>query len=157
MTVIAADGKHIAADGRMTFGHSEIARDDCQKIIVRQGAIYALAGVPALMEALIAWHLAGADPKEMPALRDQSAWNFLVIDAIGPRLYSSTSPYPTELKYPCTFGCGCDYAMGALLAGASAFQAVQITCQKDSLCGGNIQVVDIDSALAGEQIMEAAE
>ena len=156
MTVIAADGTHIVADGRTLFGHSEIGLEDTRKIVVRDRVIYAISGVGVLLEPLIAWHLSGATPSDAPACAGE-AWSFLVIDAAGPGYYCHQAPYRGRMNYPLTLGCGADYALGAMLAGADARRAVEIACSKDAKCGGEIQVIDIAEALGLSPMREAAE
>lgn len=47
---------------------------------------------------------------------------------------------------PFALGIGSDYAMGAILAGASAERAVEIACELDTHCGGEIVVMEIPQA-----------
>ena len=157
MTVIASDGITIAADGRTITGHSEIARGSVRKIRIHRGKIFALSGMAALFDALVDWYSAGALPKDAPTIASDATWTLIVIDGGGPKLFTHRVPYEDRLTYPITFGCGCDYAMGAMLAGASPERAVEITCEKEAFCGGEIQVVNIAEALGLQPVREAAE
>ena len=123
---------------------------------MEDGAIYALAGTTCLIRVLIAWIKAGADPQKAP--KDEGInWGILVIDAEGARHYSRACPYPEEQEYPFTTGTGRDIALGALKAGATPKEAVEIACRVDVHSGGSIQVVNIAEALGLQPVREAAE
>jgi len=146
MTTIATDGITIAADGRRTDGH-QIISDHVIKVVVRDGRIYAGTGASAMRDVLIAWHMAGADPALVPKLPEECACDLIVIDAKGLAHYPNAFPYPQMWPYPATFGSGSSYAMGALGAGRSPLEAVQIAARLDVYTGGVITVIDIATAL----------
>lgn len=152
MTTIATDGRTIAADGLACIGN-EIVQWDCPKIVVREGRIYALTGSDALGRAAIEWHIAGADPSKLPVAGRDATWSLIVIDGPLPirtaTRYTEAMPYPDLFPLPQAFGSGCEYAMGALLAGASPRESVEIAAKLNCHTGGAIQVVDIAEALAG--------
>lgn len=148
MTVIASDGLTIAADGQLMLGQSEIGALNLKKIrVVEAKAIYAMDGTIALLDALIDWHRKGADPHALPVSSGDDDWGMVVITTEGVTAFNKGVPYPARWAYPLTLGCGADYAMGAMLAGASPQQAVEIACAKNAFCGGDIQVIDIKEAL----------
>ena len=157
MTTIATDGITIAADSRSTRNR-EILAGQTQKIIIRNGrSIYASSGATLLRNALIEWHVNGANPKDLPVRGNDTPWALLVIEAPGDlTLYDDEAPYPVKLTVPFTMGSGRDFAMGAMLAGASPAEAVKIACAKDIYTGAPVQVVDIAEAL-GMRTLEAAE
>lgn len=147
MTTIAYDGVSVVADGLRCFG-SERSRTDVQKIkIVGRNVIYAYTGISALHAPIIAWFEAGHDPKNVPQFHSSDAahgWALLVIKKDGSVLtVGDEAPYPLECCAPFTLGSGADYAMGALHAGATARQAVEIAVKLDIHTGGDIQVVSI--------------
>jgi ATP-dependent protease HslVU (ClpYQ) peptidase subunit len=159
MTVIASDGIHIAADG-LTVSGDEPMQYDAQKIFVRHGRIYAISGAGAMAESLIAWHAAGADPKDVPpTFPGGSGWGMLVISGWPDTVYEffqSECPYPSRCPAVFTIGSGCDYALGAMKAGASAHRAVEIAAECSVRVGGRLQVVNIAEAL-GAGLAQAAE
>ena len=148
MTVIASDGIHIVADGMKILGQSEIAELNVRKIKVRENTIFAVTGAAALLDVLAEWYLAGCNPKATPVIGGDVTWTLIVIATSGgPLKFSHTLPYPERWSYPMSAGIGADYAMAAMLAGASARRAVEIACAKDAFCGGEIQVVNIAEVL----------
>jgi hypothetical protein len=81
----------------------------------------------------------------------------IVIERLGEVIkYTNTCPYPEVFTPPIAFGAGLDLAKGAMLAGASARQAVQLAIEHTTHSGGDIQVEDIAEVLA-RPFKEAAE
>lgn len=145
MTVIACDGRQIAADSLMCY-HAERAVRRARKLIKKNGHIFAVAGT-GIEEDLSDWFLNGARPHNAPQLGQNADWQLLVIKPDGKMLYfTSAVPYAQPAEAPFTMGCGADYAMGAMKAGASAFRAVQIACDLNVYCGGEIVVFDMPHA-----------
>ena len=156
MTVIATDGKTIAADGLMTFGY-ERGANQSEKLSTSHGVVFATAGV-AIHRTIVNWYAAGADPNNLPRIDGAEKWYLLVIDSEGMRFFSSLIPYPTRTKSPFTMGQGGEYAMGALQHGATPEEAVAIAIKMCTGCGGEIQVIDIAEALGLDKpLLEAAE
>lgn len=159
MTTIAITETEIAADGLRTVG-SEVRGLNHRKIIVRNGTIYAFTGVAPIFDVMVEWHQKGAKVEELPKGAekddDRNGWTLIAIDHTGIGKYSSGCPYIERFDPPVAFGAGQDYALGAMVAGASASQAVEIACKVDVWSGGTIQVVNIAEAL-GVQRLEAAE
>ena len=156
MTTIAVTLTEIAADSRATRNH-EIASWQSQKIIVDNGVIYAVSGAEDMSEPARKWHAAGADPDKAPKCNAELGWLLLVIDRNGMWVYDDKSPHPLKVIAPWTMGSGRDWAMGAMLAGASAKEAVEIACSRDVWSGPPVKVVNIAEALGLSQVREAAE
>jgi len=140
MTVIAWDGRMVAADGlgvadgRRSFRASE-------KIVEKDGVVYATTGrMGPLQDAWIAWYEAGADPANPPPQGGaaEDCGNFIVFKHAKCFIFSHVVPYACEEVAPCAFGSGGDYAMGAMIAGADAERAVEIAIMCDVNCGGPI-------------------
>jgi hypothetical protein len=156
MTTIAIDSKgFVAADGLRTWSGDITGRAE-EKLRIRYGRIYALAGTCGAFEPLIKWHgEQEADPDKVPKLGGDNGWLLVVIDGSGLVLkYTNTCPYAEDLPTPVAFGAGMDLAKGAMLAGASAERAVQLVADNTNHTGGRIQVVNIAEAL-GLQRLEA--
>lgn len=144
MTCIATDGLTIAADSLETMGTEKLLRS-AKKIIEIGGVIYASSGI-GTTESLAKWHQDGADPRDPPRYRDEH-WALLVINHDGTmHLFTALMPYAHPIVPPFALGTGGDYAMGAMLAGASAERAVEIACEIDTACGGEIVVMEIPQA-----------
>ena len=158
MTTIAIDALgNIAADGRVTCGN-EIIRDDAEKITFQHGRIYALTGCSSMLTALVKWHHEGADANKLPLYKGDRGWFLIVIQDEGLFGYSNDVPYaePNEYNMPVAFGSGQNWAMGAMLKGATAREAVEIACQIDTGSGGKITSMNIADTLA-PKLKEAAE
>ena len=154
MTTIASDGRTVSADGQETWG-SEIVSLTREKIKLVDGRVFAVTGVAALVDPCIAWAISGADPKDAPEVKgDSNSWQLLEFLASTVVLWSNTVPYASPHNYPFSVGSGCDYAMGAMMAGASSEDAIRIASQKCIHTGGRIAVVPVPQLAA---IREAAE
>jgi ATP-dependent protease HslVU (ClpYQ) peptidase subunit len=158
MTTIVTDGKTIAADSLVTYGH-ERGAGKVEKIVVRDGRIYALGGLGCMMAALIEWHKAGADPRNTPPCTSEIGWDLIVIDAGGIVRYSSAAPYAAPVHAPWGLGQGAEFALGAIYAGASPKEAVEIACRLSTTSGLPVKVVDIAEALGigPDRVLWAAE
>ena len=155
MTTIACDGREIAADGLVTADNFRRERD-AKKILVESGAVYAIAGTQCLFRPLVDWVKAGADPDKAPKVGDLE-WGLLVITRERAVHYQSKCVFPEDVTYPFTTGSGRDIALGALRAGKSAREAVELACEDDVWSGGKILSFNISEALGLEPIREAAE
>jgi|HigsolmetaAR201D_1030396.scaffolds.fasta_scaffold40716_2 ATP-dependent protease HslVU (ClpYQ), peptidase subunit len=145
MTVIAVDDKTVAADGLMCYGNERAARP-ANKLLKREGRIFGVAGT-GIEEVLITWYLDGADPEKAPKVTGDHWWNLLVIETDGRMLFfTSDAPYGQPAKAPFAIGSGADYALGAMKAGASAKRAVEIACELNVYCGGEIVAFDLPQA-----------
>jgi len=154
MTTIATDGKTIAADSLQCKNDSRSPRH-ARKIHVGRNekgmpAVFALTGAGCMCEPLIEWIGRGAAPSDYPDARnlDITSWDFMVIDEDGIRSYVSQNPYPNRHGYPFSLGTGREFALGAMMAGASPEQAVGIAIQIDIHSGGNVDVIDIAAVFA---------
>lgn len=133
MTTIAVTKRHVAWDSRISLGDEKM---DCasDKVIVRDGVIYAQAGDAIDMELLIDYITCG-DPK---AKAPKGEWEALIITRGGISYIEHTTLNRIPMKPPMALGSGAQFARGAMLAGASATGAVEIASQCDSKTGGPI-------------------
>lgn len=136
MTTIAIDKSHIAWDSRITQGN-EIVDYPAEKVWIVGKKIMAFAGDFALLDDVIEWHSKGARAKYAKE-NFIGLWELLVIDAKGAHIYSDQVPHRSRITAPFAMGSGANFARGALLAGASAYKAVQIACKCDAMSGGEI-------------------
>ena len=143
MTVIAWDGKTLAADKRATFG--TLIRTTTK--IFRVGdALAGYCGDAAFGEEMIAWLKRGAEPADFPASnRDKDDWApMLVIRKGAPVARYERSPYPVLFEDE-TFaiGCGRDFAIAAMHLGKNAREAVEVAIALDSGCGNGIDTLEL--------------
>lgn len=153
MTTIASDGQTVAADGRVTAG-DEILYDQKVKLVEWGHYILGFAGMSALSAPIIEWFKSGADPEQIKDSLASQDWSLCVFGKDGVITYHHNLPYPHTLPYPFALGAGENYALGALLNGASPIEAVEIAAKVNCKTGGKITVLDIPFALA---MAEAAE
>ena len=138
MTIVAWDGKTLAADKRMIS--SGLMRT-CRKIWEYNGNLIAITGDWDAGAELIAWFNAGADPAKFPEAGRKDTATLIVINT-GCVWQYNAGPYGVLLECKqCAFGSGRDYAEAALYLGKTAYEAVEVACHFESSCGGGIDVL----------------
>lgn len=142
MTVIAWDGRTLAADKRACHAGSMIRT--VTKIWRVDDVLMGGAGDFDFILQMIEWVRGGRDVAAFPAQqRDKEDWQtVLVIERDGtPSIYQRT-PYPVRYEDGATaIGSGRDFAMAAMHLGKSAKEAVQVAIDLDSGCGNGIDVL----------------
>lgn len=143
MTIVAWDGKTLAADKQAGYGNGVRV---VTKIFKHGDRLFGLAGDGGLAQEVMAWVLAGANPDKYPAAqRDKDNFtNVLVISKYKVIEYAR-SPIPTlyEDIFLAT-GCGRDFAIAAMYLGKTAKEAVEIACRFDSACGMGVDTLTLD-------------
>lgn len=143
MTTIAFDGLTIAFDTQI--GHEyKIALEPWMKIRETSGSLYQFAGgsgLPAVVDIFINWVIAGHDKDCFPSIcvdKDEHC-TFIAItrDGYWHRFSLSGIPYLKTRKLE-TAGTGGEFALGAMMAGANAEEAVCIAAKLDPHTGGQI-------------------
>lgn len=138
MTVIAWDGKTLAADKRCTFGWQIAA---VSKLERHDGHLLCASGCTSMGQEVIAWFKAGAVAADWPAQnRDPDKGASLVVvrpDGTLWRYENGPHPYRVE-SVPVAFASGGEAAMGAMLAGADAVRAVEIASMVHAGCGNGV-------------------
>lgn len=142
MTIIAWDGKTLAADKRMSSGGMPRTTT---KIFRVRTSLCGAAGNADQCAEMIAWFKSGAEESKFPSSqRDKDDWaTLVVIDKDGIRFYERT-PYPcvVEDKFYAT-GSGRDFATAAMHCGKSAREAVEIASLFDIGCGNGIDELNL--------------
>lgn len=130
MTTIAWDGKCLAADSQ--FGGQFIEQAPIEKIVhLANGCVVAGAGTMTDVRRIAAWVEEGAERAKYPSLDDCS--ETFVIDERGISWFGPGSGgIPLPLPAPTAIGSGGSFAVAAMLAGATAAQAVEIACRLDA-------------------------
>lgn len=137
VTVIAWDGKTLAADRQAT---SAECRREVRKIFrLKNGEIASFCGAEAGARELLSWYEDGADPAKYPPLQATNDWvRLILVTRKGVFWYEQRPVKHALLEKFFAWGSGRDYALGAMAAGASAKQAVAITCRYSVDCGMGI-------------------
>jgi len=143
LTTIAFDGSTIAFDTQL--GHEyKIAREPFMKVREVSGSYYRFAGgsgLPAAVDIFINWVISGHDKDCFPKIcvEKDDCCTFVAItnDGYWHRFSLSGIAYlkTRELE---TAGSGGDFALGAMMAGANAVEAVRIAAELDPHTGGKI-------------------
>ncbi len=142
MTVIAWDGKTLAADKRAVNG--TLPRTTT-KIFRAAGMLVGASGDHAVALQLLRWHRDGADPKEFPKAAEGDSVSLLVIHP-GNRVWLYTSgPVAAEFHdRHFAIGSGRDFAIAAMHLGKTAVEAVEIACLFDNYCGNGVDTLEFE-------------
>lgn len=144
MTVIAWDGRTLAADKRSDYG-------GCIQMVTKihraGGCLVGGAGEFSFILAMVEWVRNGRDPAQFPAhQRDKDDWQpTLVIEPDGrPALYERT-PYPIRWERPFgAIGSGKQYALAAMRLGHDARMAVAVASEFCPGCGNGIDALTLE-------------
>lgn len=140
MTTIAFDGKILASDSRMINGNST-----CQNPVYKMkrvnGIVYSISGYNAWLDAWIKWHQDGCDPANPPRTTLPSGETGTFQAFVGELCFSCTHalPYMQQIDAPDAWGSGYQYAIGAMLHGATAIEAVEAAIKADAYSGGPVR------------------
>lgn len=143
MTVIAWDGKTLAADKMMGFGTSHATVTKIHRI---NGDLVAWSGEAALGKACREWVRAGLIPADFPAgQRDPDrTGSLLVIKRSGAIHHYAAEPYALEVENATySIGSGGEYADAAMYLGKTAREAVEVACALDPNCGNGIDTLTL--------------
>jgi ATP-dependent protease HslVU (ClpYQ) peptidase subunit len=140
MTVIAWDGKTLAADKQFTS--AGLRRTGCKLFRLRDG-IVGIEGRTSDALSLLAWLRGNREPTNFPeSCKGDDAPAVLGI-INGTIQYWNGSPYPVTYDEPFTAtGSGRDYAIAAMHCGKTAAEAVEIASVYDNGCGMGVDTLD---------------
>ena len=142
MTVIAWDGKWLAADKRATDG-AGIART-VTKIQRFDGALIGITGNWDVATELRAWWKAGAEPRDFPAKARDGNAKLIIIREDSVVIYNE-GPYPMPIEQEkCAFGSGRDYAEAAMYLGHTAAEGVRVASHFQTDCGNGIDILSLE-------------
>lgn len=142
MSVIAWDGKHVAADRQAT--NADMRRATRKVWRISGDEIAACTGEEAGGLDMVRWYEMGAAREKFPAAQATDRWTRLIVfTERGAKVYEQ-APEPIILTKPfMAWGSGRDFAMGAMAMGADARRAVQIASKFNIACGMGVDVVRI--------------
>lgn len=146
MTVIAWDGKTLAADRKsISCG---VGREVTKIWKVRGHLIGGAGGLAQCIAVRDWWTDWNADPKLWPMelQADKDDWcEFVIICPDGTAHRYQKHPIKLPIFEPLyATGCGEDFAMGAMAAGANAIKAVQIASDYREGCGMGVDWLRLD-------------
>jgi hypothetical protein len=146
MTVIAWDGKTLAADKRATMsGHpatvTKIARTP-------KGELMAVSGDLDTARALMDWYGAGADRATYPDNRNgeycRATLMVVTLDAKVIKFEREPVALLFEDEYS-AMGSGRDYALAAMYLGHDARRAVEVAIALETGCGNGIDTLELEA------------
>ena len=147
MTVIAWDGRTLAADTQTTFSNTGFRSVGKIFEIVIKGrlCLVGTSGNSGSAVALRGWLASSADPEKFPSflLSNRAQNDFcdaMVIKEDGFIDMYEHWPYPVSFTpQKMAMGSGRDYALAAMHCGKTAVDAVEIACHFDTTCGPPIK------------------
>lgn len=143
MTVIAWDGKTLAADRQMTW--ADMRSTVCKLRQLPSGEVLGVTGDSVRAISVLRWYEDGADPEKWPKCQGEAEYARLIVARHGGKLvYFDWCPVEQIILDPyMAFGVGRDFAMGAMAMGADAQKAVAIACRFSVGCGLGIDAFEI--------------
>jgi sugar/nucleoside kinase (ribokinase family) len=144
MTVIAWDGKTLAADKRATSGNVAYTVVKVERFGEH---LLGMVGEADVAHDLREWFKAGADTRDFPksARRDNAT---LVVITAGMRARAfATGPHPMlYADDQLAWGCGRDFALAAMHLGHDARRAVEVACAFDIGCGNGVDTLTLEES-----------
>lgn len=144
MTVIAWDGRTLAADKRTSFGGLHATTTKVHRL--PDGRLFAGCGPTALIQEMRHWVAFGADPATFPAAQRTSAdsCSALVVMLDGSLIQYETTAYPLCFENrQWAIGSGRDFAVMAMHLGKTAREAVLLTAEFCHDCGNGVDALDL--------------
>ena len=140
MTVIAWDGKTLAADKRASSDGLILTVTKIRRV---KGLLVGVAGNMSSGVAMMNW-LAGRRKTFPTCQSSQEDWaQVLVIDGTRILTFEQT-PIPVEFEDRFfAIGSGRAYALAAMHCGRSAREAIEIACQYDNGCGNGVDTLTL--------------
>lgn len=134
MTTIVYRGGVMAADSRAYAGYNAAlgAKTKIRRLLPSGTLLGCSSMQPGLAEAVLDWYARGARPAAAPQ-RGEGRFTLLVVKPDGRALFANDGFYlsgPIAAPF-FAIGSGEGVAQGALHAGCSALQAVEIACKVD--------------------------
>ena len=145
MTVVAWDGKTLAADKMTSFGGLFAVTTKVHRV---DDALVAGCGTTALIREMLQWLHNGSDPAQFPAgQRDaKECCSMLVIRRGQPVLQYESTPYPLVIENrQWAIGSGRDFAIMAMHLGKTAPEAVEMTALFCNDCGGGVDALEFNA------------
>jgi ATP-dependent protease HslVU (ClpYQ) peptidase subunit len=145
MTTIAWDGETLAADRRCTYGGTPTLAAPKLFAVRQPGGeqlLYGLAGKSEWCAMFRRWVESGGKSDKPFAASQDDAGSAICID--GQRriwLAWERLVWVRQFEKRWAIGTGCDYALGAMAAGATAAQAVRIAATLDTATGNGVQIL----------------
>jgi ATP-dependent protease HslVU (ClpYQ) peptidase subunit len=145
LTIVAYKDGVMASDGRISAGQS-IESDTARKVHkLADGSLFGSAGNWASCVSMLKLLKKSLkDKKELPAVVMRKLDALFVTPEKVLWYYDRGTWVKWDVVPYAAIGSGADTANGAMDAGASAREAVAITCKRNVFCGGTIRTVELE-------------
>lgn len=145
MTTIAFDGRFLASDGRELYSDM-IVSDRTKKVffLEKKRMYVAVAGASRYVSEI----LLAIESDDASHLPDDLDCDILVIGEDLIPLLGETLSDLTPVAFPIAIGSGAQVAIGAMLHGANAIEAISYAAKIDPGSGGSTFAVDLPKAFA---------
>lgn len=143
MTVIAWDGKTLAADKRSTNAGLITTTTKLRRV---REAILAWTGDHDSGEMMARWYETDlADPAKFPECqKDKDGWARLIVCTTVGVFYYDRYPVAIKMEDPfMAWGSGRDFALAAMHCGRPAAEAVRIACLFENGCGNGVDAMQL--------------
>jgi ATP-dependent protease HslVU (ClpYQ) peptidase subunit len=164
MTVIAFDGKTVAADKQATIHATAHTVTKIFRITEGRdlGCVVAFTGSGVHAMELLEWFKSGRQESTFPKSRsddkEKAAGSVMFTPSGQIFLFSSDSPFPECIEEKVfARGSGGDYALAALHLGKTAEEAVALACKLDVYCGMGIDMLEIKLNITSNMIQKLRE
>jgi hypothetical protein len=148
LTVIAYDGKYVAADTLITGDSGMWHRT--RKLDIHGTQVLATVGAADHGEALMIWFKDGCNPAAFPHSTQQKDAYLYVFEWSKPVICFQTWPAPIVFPVTCfTAGTGGEIARAAMWLDRDARQACDVAIELNIYCGGDIEYVDLEKLANG--------
>lgn len=134
MTVIATDGRVMAADGLIVDGDTIVSTQGQKLRRLSDGSVIGVAGEMATLDQYAAWMEGG---RLLPPDVEKGT-EALVLGVAGSVSWLDHRGRFLPAPSRAAIGSGKAYALAAMDAGAGALHAVAIACGRDPWCGGQM-------------------
>lgn len=144
MTVVAWDGKILAADRIRTYGDMLATGTKIKRL--DDGSIIAMTADIINGQRMMKWYAAGAKKEKYPKTDKDGGFALLIVaDKNGCRsYYSDRDEEPVEVEDSFfAWGVGREAAIGALEMGADAVRAVEVASKWVAGCGRGVDYFEV--------------
>ena len=156
MTVIAYDGRFVAADRWIVNGHGMTSIT--HKIEVWESEVLATSGAADHGEALVIWYKDGKKPAAFPvphaggnSSEDNGSYLYVFRRGAPVQVFQT---WPSPILFDATefaAGSGGDVARTAMHLGRDAREAAKVANELNIYCGGGVDYIDLDElAITGK-------
>lgn len=150
MTIIATDGKMVAADTLVVRGYQEVTGAARKIFAAKKGnriVVLGFTGSAWGFAPCAQWWLKGAKPEDFPLTgkENNAALDVFEYGKAPMRYVDSSYGWPVHQISTYADGCGDDFAYALLRSGATAIRAVEEVCRIAAACKPPVEAFDLVS------------